>query len=68
MKSANGVAAKVSQLERKRALIRDLIERNGWASADRTAESHPSPASESRPTSDPYFLPNNVIPFPVPAK
>jgi len=57
MKHANAAASKPPGLVQKRALIRDLIEQNGWAS---------TPAQPLLPTSvtlSPTV--DNIIPFPV---
>jgi hypothetical protein len=57
MKQPNARPSQQAVLARKRALIRALIEQNGWA----------SPAAALAPTSesDPAAVPSNIIPFPV---
>lgn len=64
MKRADAVASLTPDLVRKRALIRVLIEQNGWETSYK-----PTPAAmERRPQAESNYLPDNVIPFPFPER
>jgi hypothetical protein len=59
MKQPNARPSQQADLARKRALIRALIEQNGWSS--------PVPAPAPTDECEASALPSNVIPFPVEA-
>ena len=61
MKRAHPVAKNTTSLDQKRALIRILIEKNGWA----TSDSLPASAGIRDTTTTTR---SNIIPFPSPAK
>jgi hypothetical protein len=58
MRRAHAVDSRPSDLARQRAAIRELIEKNGWASL-------PAPSSE-KSLETITSLPSNIIPFPSP--
>jgi hypothetical protein len=58
MKSNSAAVSKPSTLEKQRALVRVLIEQNGWA----------PPVTRSPAGQRDKEIPDNVIPFPLPGK
>ena len=57
MKRAHAAAIKQTELSRQRALVRSLIELNGWYSRVTNV------SEKTRPEGTP--LPSNIIPFPT---